>query len=149
MAEPTQCPACGAPLETSGDTGDVRCQFCGALVHVNRDGDQVSFSVTSQGSGPSQPVAEQNFGMESPTMPEPPDAGGALVYGSEPAPTPPAEGYAAPAGPIPPAPYAVDSVPPPRPANRNWIWIVVAIVAGLCLLCACSAVVAMLAYRSR
>ncbi len=75
MTIETSCPACGAPLEFSGQQDDVSCTFCGAALHISQEDGQAHFRVISQ-PGPQKEVLSQPVESAVPIEP----AGSAEVY---------------------------------------------------------------------
>jgi len=138
MARETNCPACGAPLEYSGDQDEVVCGFCGAKVKVEEESEQAArFQVLDkpapQSELLSQPVEPKiepqpdeikfSFGEPVSYDPSQPDSVGAQVYA----------GSAA-------QPVAqVSSVgQPAKPTNwGRWVAIGAGVLILLCGLCAC------------
>ncbi len=48
MTQKTTCPACGAPLEITGQKGAVRCTFCGVGLSLQDDDGEVGLRVLGQ-----------------------------------------------------------------------------------------------------
>lgn len=48
MTQQTTCPACGAPLEITGQKGAVRCTFCGVGLSIQNEGGKVGLRVLGQ-----------------------------------------------------------------------------------------------------
>jgi hypothetical protein len=142
MARETNCPACGAPLEYSGNQDVVICGFCGAKLEVQEEADQARFQILEKPAPQSeilaQPVSPKvvrdaedvkfDFGNPVAFEPDQPESSGAQVYAGS-VPTPPV--YSQVSGPSLPA----------RPTNwGRWIAIGAVVLVGLCALCACAAV---------
>ena len=71
MAHETNCPACGAPLEYSGNQDVVTCGFCGAKLEVQEDENgQTSFLVLEK-PAPQQDVLSNPIGSVDITTGEP------------------------------------------------------------------------------
>lgn len=159
MTVQTNCPACGAPIEYSENQEVVVCSFCNTEIKVLEDGDSNRFQVLSQPepqrevlSKPVEPASGGDFAGaflsgEVPaetggTNSEPFDLGtpGQDVF-SPPIQEPVAFGNAQVYAPAAPARTSLGGLP-------KWAVIVIAVVAGLCLLCVCAAGASLLIFRS-
>ena len=154
------CPACGAPLKYSDEQETLRCGYCDADLKIVRTDDTTSFEVIAQ------PEPQKEV-LNKPVLPhEPPmvDTANASAYDT-PQPDAPSTSSApsfftepqrsepfTPDRPI-PAPPAFSAAgdsgaqvyPPAAPARSGaptWLWVILGVVGGLCLLCACMAVAA-------
>lgn len=168
MTQQTICPACGAPLEYAGEESVIRCGFCETDLSVIKENDAIRFQVLAQPEPQkevlSQPVIpvepEQAADAASPDV-TPPDATPAgevpiFVFG-EPVREPVQKSFASQSTPQgnsvdftgasasarPATPVEVIA-PPASSSSKKWIWIVLAVVAGLCLLCALVGIAAVL-----
>lgn len=168
MTQQTICPACGAPLEYAGEESVIRCGFCETDLSVSKENDQIRFQVLAQPEPQkevlSQPVIpvepEQALDAASPDVTPPdvtPEGDVPIFVFGEPVrepvqesfasqPTPPGNsvdftGASASARPVTPVEV---SAPRASSSSNKWIWIVLAVVGGLCLLCACLAIAAVL-----
>jgi len=163
MSVQTTCPACGAPLEYAGEQDVVVCGFCNTEIQVVQDGEGPRFQVLSQPepqkevlSRPVNPIIEgdmsgdalsgevpadfttETFGLgtssQEPFTPPPPVS------------SPPFEGTITSGG--------AQVFTPGEPARSSfgglpkWAVIVIAVVAGLCLLCACAVGASIMIFRS-
>ena len=159
MAHETNCPACGAPLEYSGNQDVVTCGFCGAKLEVQEDeSGQTRFRVLEkpelQQDVLSNPIGSVDITSGEPVRPDFVDAGepvapgyissvpddatfeaasptniGATIY---PGGTTASET---------PAHYQVgNEAQTARPAGPGrWIAIGAAVFVAVCLMCACAA----------
>jgi hypothetical protein len=143
----TTCPACGAPIKYTEDEETLRCGYCDAdLRVVRKDGEELfeiisqpepqkevlshpvipQASATSETTGASapsfftEPPQSEPFRPEQP-IPAPPDFTGAGQTGAQ--------------------VYPPAQATTPRGGVPSWLWIVLGVIGGLCLLCACLAVV--------
>lgn len=159
------CPACGAPLKYSDEQDTMRCGYCDADLKIVRTDEDVTFEVIAQ------PEPQKEV-LNKPVIPqEPPmvDTANASVYGTTEAGAP---GSSAPSffaepqrsepftpdRPIPAPPAFSEAgvsgaqVYPPAAQARSgaptWLWVVLGVVGGLCLLCACLAVAGVLLFNA-
>lgn len=166
MTQQTICPSCGAPIFDEGNQDVIRCGFCGSELSVHREDDSVRFEILStpepQSEVLSEPVTPVDPGYSgesgaidvpftSSTAPYETGTGSGTGASFSPPPvsdnpffdtTPPppmasSPGWDAPGAQVyPPAQPAA----PRQGSSLKWLWIVLAVVLGLCLLCACLAI---------
>jgi hypothetical protein len=144
MTQETRCPACGAPLVYSGGQAVLRCTFCGTDLKISEEDGQAQFRVVAQPE-PQKDILNQPLeGIGG-------RPGGAQVY---PQPSPAATPYTE--MPLPAQPVssgaAIYPVSEPTGTKRSvsrWVWVGIALLVGLVLLCACAALVVLYVFQAR
>lgn len=150
MTQQTVCPACGAPLEYEGENENITCGFCSADIAVIKEDDEIRFKVVGQ----PEPQKEVLSHVVGPVPPAPEQAG--IPVEERTASDFPTFFSSSPSGPA-ASPSGFENPPgaqvyqPARPAGSSstkWIWIVVGVLLGLCVLCACLAGAAVLLFNA-
>lgn len=164
MAERTTCPACGAPVDYDHSGQTVRCDFCGADVRIEESEDTLRAQVvlkppqediTEAGQAALRETIEErsalNDALYNPPLERPSDpfsipptqAGGAEVYTipeQQPVQEPVLHGTVLHSDGTPVVPTSSGS------SATRWIIITVAVVVGVCLMCACLGVLVLMNY---
>jgi len=139
MALETRCPACGAPLVFSGNQDAVRCTFCGTDLKIVEENGQAQFRVLSQPEPQKeildQPVESARI-MPGELLDDPgiPPVVAGVADESFPA-QPVSTGAAA---------YPVHQEPAVSKGVSRWVWVGIALLVGLVVLCACVVMAAIL-----
>lgn len=149
MSQQTYCPACGAPLEFSGNEDTVHCSFCGAGLHIIQQDDQTSIQVVSQPLPQKEVLSNPVVASTEPTGSADESAGEEPVvgWGDVPQSTFPSSGDTV--TPAPPAYTTGTPVAPVRSNTQRWVLITLAAVAGVCVTCACLSGIVLAVFRSR
>ena len=152
MAQQTICPACGAPLEYTGEQDQVRCNFCSTLLQVTEVEGQQHFAVLEQ-PAPQKEVLSNPVDAAAPAAEADPADAPALGFEDF---SPGAAVYPAPeslsdanqsvtfAGEAAPPAYTPVQRPPAS-TNRN-LWLIIGGVVVVLLLCLFLACLAFLAF---
>jgi hypothetical protein len=142
MTQETKCPACGAPLVYSGNQEVIHCTFCGTDLRVAEEDGQPHFQVLAQ------PEPQKEI-LDQPVEGAGSQPGGAQIYPASPPATPFQE------TPMPFQPvlggaavYPINDQPAARKSVNRWIWVAIAMLVGLAIVCACG-VLALGAFISR
>jgi hypothetical protein len=155
MAHSTSCPACGAPIEYSGEHDVVHCTFCETDIEVFEENNETRFRVLAH-TEPQELHTDEQVDRWNPDQgPQPQDPDEPIAPGYATTGSSMADPNAwSPQAVIPGIPETADSIPdaqahytlrrdePPVPAtsqgNRNrWIGIGLAVFIVGCIMCAC------------
>lgn len=152
----TNCPACGAPLEYTEDQQEIVCSFCSTKIKVLGDGDGEQAQAAARQDTQREEYAVPVTPLEDADLSGEALSGGGVgetkaeLFGLEPQP----EGPAASSFQEPVSTFG-EKVFTPAASHRQaagglpkWAVIVIAAVAGLCLLCTCSVGATILIVRS-
>lgn len=160
MPQQTDCPACGAPLVYTGQQDVVRCEFCGAEISVTGETGHEDFHIIAQPDPQKEVLSKPLEGVEYAAVYEDqtePEAFVEPALGFEDMPVNqsipeerfsgetiyPGSGSETPA-------FTQPVVPPASTGTgtNRWLMIGLAVILGLCAVCACSAAAITLLFRS-
>jgi hypothetical protein len=155
MAQRTTCPACGAPLDYSGDHDVVHCSFCETDIEVYEEAGDTRFRVLGHSDPDDREEADRVDRWNPDQGPQPQDPGDPVAPGYATTGASMADPDAlSPEAVLPEVPITVDSIPeaqahytlrrdePSVPgggggSRSRWIGIGIAVFIVVCIMCAC------------